>query len=174
MSTEQIDASFLGRESTLNLSGPWAGYWIGFLRLLTGFWFFHAGLHKYAVPEPFSAGWFVSQQGSIVSPIMNLFSSGIALEFVNVMIPFGELLIGLGLIVGALTRLAAFFGATLMFFFYFANQGWAHGFVNSDLMGLMLFMTVIVFGAGRVWGLDEYIEQQSVVENNPWLRYLLG
>jgi len=35
-------------------------------------------------------------------------------EFANVAVPWGELLIGLGLLVGALVRLAAFFGALMM------------------------------------------------------------
>jgi len=29
-------------------------------------------------------------------------------------------------------------------------------------------------GAGRIIGVDEYPESTSIVENNPWLRYLLG
>ena len=43
-------------------------------------------------------------------------------EIVNVAVPFGQVAIGLGLIVGLLTRLAAFFGALVMFLFYFGNR----------------------------------------------------
>jgi thiosulfate dehydrogenase [quinone] large subunit len=53
------------------------------------------------------------------------------------MIPVGETLIGLGLIVGGLVRLASFFGGVLMVFFYLGNASWSHGFVNGDLMGLL-------------------------------------
>jgi len=42
------------------------------------------------------------------------------------------------------------------------------------LMGLVLFVTIIVFGAGRVWGVDSYLETTDLVGNRPWLRYLLG
>ncbi|MFB6199198.1 MAG: DoxX family protein [Halobacteriaceae archaeon] len=172
--TEELQSTVLGRTSSLDLSGKLTGYWVAFLRLLTGWWFLHAGLHKYYTAEPFTAGWFLSQTGTIVSPVLNAFAGGGTETFVNYMIPLGEVLIGLGLIVGCLTRLAAFFGATLMFFFYFANEDWSHGFVNGDLMGLVLFITVIVFGAGRVWGIDEYLEDTAIVQSNQWLRYVLG
>lgn len=171
---QQLQTTVLGRQSTLDLSGKLTGYWVAFVRLLVGWWFLHAGLHKYMTPEPFSAGWFLGQGGTIVSPILNAFAGGATQGFVNFMIPLGELLIGLGLILGCLTRLAAFFGAFLMFFFYFANEAWKHGFVNGDLMGLVLFLTVIVFGAGRVWGVDEYLEDTEFVQSRQWLRYLLG
>jgi thiosulfate dehydrogenase [quinone] large subunit len=43
----------------------------------------------------------------------------------------------------------------------------------------MVFLTVAAFGAGRVLGLDAYIEQiqvggQALVEKFPKLRYVLG
>jgi thiosulfate dehydrogenase [quinone] large subunit len=56
----------------------------------------------------------------------------------------------------------------------FGNEAWRRGFVNGELLGLVLFITVIVVGAGRVWGLDQYLERTTFVESNPWLRYLLG
>jgi thiosulfate dehydrogenase [quinone] large subunit len=30
------------------------------------------------------------------------------------------------------------------------------------------------FGAGRILGLDAYLEDLEIVQSNPWLRYLLG
>jgi thiosulfate dehydrogenase [quinone] large subunit len=174
MATEDVRTNAFRDELSLSVSAAWAEYWIAFLRLITGWWFFHAGLEKYMAPEPFSAAWFVGQSGTIVSPLMSPFSSGAGLAFVNLMIPLGQVLIGLALMLGVLTRFAAFWGAFLMFFFYFVNQEWAFGFVNGNLMGLLLFVTVVVFGAGRVWGLDGYLERTDTVRNNPWLRYFLG
>jgi thiosulfate dehydrogenase [quinone] large subunit len=61
-----------------------------------------------------------------------------------------------------------------MTFFYLGNADWAHGYVNGDLMGLVLFVTVGVFAAGRIAGVDAYLEQTEFVRNNRVLRYLLG
>lgn len=171
----QVDTRFLGTTVEWSLSGPWTAYWMLFLRLVTGWWFFHSGLDKFVAEEPFDAtGWLLGPASeSILAPVTTWFGQNAA-WFVNFTIPAGELLIGLALLVGAVLRLAAFFGAFLMTFFYFGNADWEHGFVNGDLMGLLLFVTVIVFAAGRVWGLDAYLEDTATVRNNPWLRYLLG
>lgn len=170
-----IETRLFGEDASLSLSWPWAAYWIAFLRVLVGTLFLHAGMDKFLADQPFDAGWWLTGPASegILGPVMVWFGQN-APWIVNVMIPLGELLIGLGLIVGALTRLASFFGAVLMFFFYFGNAEWEHGFVNGDLLTLVLFITLIVFGAGRIWGFDAYLERTATVRENPWLRYFLG
>lgn len=100
-------------------------------------------------------------------------------EFVNVAVPWGEAAIGLGLIVGLLTHLAAFFGALLMLLFYFGNWDMAHGPINADFMYMLVFLSVTAFGAGRILGLDSYVEQyeidgQPLVERYPFAEYVLG
>lgn len=164
----------LGRGYTLELSEKVTGYWFLFLRLLVGWWFLHEGLNKYATPGAFSAGWFLEKTGTLVSPVLNAFAGGSSEAAINVIVPLGEVLIGVGLILGALTRSAAFFGAVMMFFFYFGGEHWRRGLVNGELLGLLLFVTIILVGAGRVWGVDAYLEQTTIVRNRPWLRYLLG
>ncbi|MFB6251376.1 MAG: DoxX family membrane protein [Halobellus sp.] len=159
-----------------DLQGTLAGYWVAVLRVVTGYWFLHAGVTKYLAAEPFSAqGWLVNATGG--SPITGFFvwagQTPWMLEFANVMIPLGETLIGLGLVVGALVRLASFFGAFLMVFFYLGNAAWSHGLVNGDLMGLLLFVTLGIFGAGRVLGLDSVIEEMDFADNRI-AKYVLG
>jgi len=169
-----LDLRVLGRQWTLDLSGELTGYWLLFLRLLVGWWFLHEGLNKYATPGPFRAGWFLEKTGTIVSPVLNAFAGGATEAAVNVLIPMGEVLIGLGLVLGCLLRLASFSGAFMMFFLYFGEESWRRGLVNGDLFGLVLFLTLVVFGAGRIWGIDARIERTTFVENHPWVRYLLG
>ena len=176
--TESVNARLLGTEGTFNVSGSWLGYWLVFLRLIAGWWLLHAGLDKIWA-WPFDASWFVggAAQGTILAPFVTLFADGAALTFVNFAIPIGQTLIGLGLIVGCLTRAAAFFGAVLMMFFYFINGyggGWAHGLVTGDLLGLMIFGTIAALGAGRVLGIDAYLAKTDLFQNNPKLRYFIG
>jgi thiosulfate dehydrogenase [quinone] large subunit len=169
-----LSLMILGRGYTLELSEKVTGYWFLFLRLLVGWWFLHEGLNKYATPGAFSAGWFLEKTGTLVSPLLNAFAGGPTEATINVIVPLGEVLIGVGLILGALTRSAAYFGAVMMFFFYFGGEHWRRGLVNGELLGLLLFVTIILVGAGRVWGVDAYLEQTTIVRNRPWLRYLLG
>jgi thiosulfate dehydrogenase [quinone] large subunit len=174
MATREIDTNVLGNEVSFQFSGPWSAYWLFFLRVLTGWWMLHAGLTK-LLAGPFSSGGYLefATAGTVVGPVTVWIAQN-AVWLPNMLIPIGEFLIGLGVLVGCFTRLASFFGAFLMLFFYFGNSGWAHGMFSGDMMGMLLFMTLAVFGAGRVWGLDQYIEKMSFVRNNRWLRYLLG
>jgi len=173
-----VDTRLLGRDVSFTLAEPWLAYWLVMLRLVAGWWLLHAGLDKF-LAWPFNAGWFVggAAAGTSVGPFVTLFADGAALTFVNLAIPIGQTLIGLGLIVGALTRTAAFFGALLMMFFYFINGetgGWAHGVVTGELLGILIFGMIATLGAGRVLGLDAYLVKSRIVRNNPRLRYLMG
>ncbi|ELZ97218.1 DoxX protein [Haloferax mediterranei ATCC 33500] len=153
------------------------GYVLVLTRLITGYWFLNAGVSKLMGPEAFDAsGWMI--HGTEGAPIHGFLvwaaNTPWLLEFTNVMIPAGEFLIGLGLLVGALVRLAAFFGGVLMVFFYLGNADWGHGYVNGDLFGLMLFVIVGTLAAGRILGLDAIIETLAFVRQRPVLKYLLG
>jgi thiosulfate dehydrogenase [quinone] large subunit len=155
------------------------GYLTVFLRLITGYWFLNAGVNKFAVlsGEPFNAaGWLMN--GTTASPVHGFFvfaaETPWLLEFTNLAIPVGQTLIGLGLIMGAFTRLAAFWGAFLMVFFYLGNASWAHGYVNGDLFGFLMFAIVATLAAGRILGVDQMLEKTALVEKYPALKYLLG
>mgnify|MGYP002761273718 FL=1 len=168
----------LGNAVGFDLNGTLAGYWAAALRIITGYWFLNAGVTKFAfvAGEPFDASGYLLN-GTAGSPIHGFFvwaaQTPWLLELTNVVIPVGEALIGLGLLVGGLVRLASFFGGVLMVFFYLGNASWSHGVVNGDLMGLLLFVTVGVLGAGRVLGLDALLEQTDVGSSRA-ARYLLG
>src|SRR6056297_232851 len=176
MTTNQTTA-LLGARYDFDDADTVASYTMLLVRLVVGYWFLHAGWTKFAfvAGEPFSAAGYLA---NAESPIAWLFAivaeTPWLLEFTNFMIPLGEFLIGLGILLGALTRLAAFFGGFLMVLFYLGNADWAHGYVNGDLMGLLLFAIVGIFATGRVLGIDGFIEDTEFVRQRPWLRYLLG
>jgi thiosulfate dehydrogenase [quinone] large subunit len=70
----------------------------------------------------------------------------------NYAIIFGELLIGLGLLVGGLTAIAAFFGMLMNFTFLFA------GSVSSNPTFIILGLLIIVgWRVAGWWGLDRFI-----------------
>ena len=154
------------------------------LRLMMGYAFAYSGFTKITAAEPFSAGGYLANVAATNgNPLAELFawmgSTPWFVEFANVAVPWGELFIGLGLLVGAVVRLAAFFGALMMFMFYFGNWDIAHGVINGDFAYMLVFLAVAAFGAGRILGLDQYIEQyevggEALVERYPVLEYILG
>ena len=153
------------------------------LRLMMGYAFLNAGLSKLLGPEPFSAQGYLLHGVAEASPLVGMYawmgSTPWFVDVVNVAVPFGQVAIGLGLLVGFMTRLAAFFGALMMFLFYFGNWSVEHGLVNGDFAYLLVFLAVAAFGAGRILGLDSYVEQYEVggvplIEKYPALDYVLG
>ncbi|MFC4356989.1 DoxX family protein [Halobium salinum] len=172
--TTTRQATWFGRTVDFDYADSVAAYTVVLLRLVTGYWFLHAGYTKFGSFD--ASGWLVN--ATAASPIHGFLAwagqTPWMLEFTNFAIPTGEFLIGLGLIVGALVRLAAFFGGVLMVFFYLGNADWAHGYVNGDLFGLLMFVVVGVFAAGRIFGLDAMLEATEFVRQRPALRYLLG
>ena len=163
-------------ETEFALDGPWATYWIAFLRVVTGWWFFHAGITKIienGLSFTYGSAYMQQMSGTALGGIPVWMGNNLA-WLIEPGVPLFETLIGLALMAGAVTRLAAFGGVIFMVLFWIGNAGFGNGVVNSDLMGLLLFLTVIVLAAGRYYGLDALIEETEVVKQNPKLRYLLG
>jgi len=174
MSTQS--ATRLSGAFEFTLDGELQGYWIAFLRLVTGWWFFHAGVTKLiedGLAFTYGPAYLKGMTGTALGPIPVWMGENLA-PLIQAGVPLGETAIGLGLMVGALVRLAAFFGVFFMTLFWVGNAGFGHGLVNSDLMGLLLFATVIVFAAGRHYGLDAILERTEFVQRRPRLKYLLG
>jgi len=153
------------------------------LRLMIGLAFFQSGLDKVLSGSFSAAGYLQNAPPANGSPVADLFvamgSTPWFVELVNVAVPWGEVLIGLGVIVGGLTRLASFFGAFMMLLFYLGNWDISHGYINGDFAYMLVFLSVAAFGAGRILGVDQYIEAydvggETLIERYPWMRYLLG
>jgi thiosulfate dehydrogenase [quinone] large subunit len=146
------------------------------LRVITGWWFFHAGVTKLiedGLAFTYGPSYLQGMTGTALGPIPVWMGNNLA-WLIEPGVPLFETLIGLALIAGALTRLAAFGGTIFMVLFWLGNADFAHGVVSGDFMGLLLFMTVMLLAAGRHYGLDAIIEKTRFVEQHPRLRYLLG
>jgi len=156
------------------------------LRAMIGGMILFAGLGKFAFVsgEAFDASGYLVHAPDAASPVSGLYAAmgqtAWFVEFANVFVPVTQVLIGLALIAGAFVRLAALGGATQMMLFYLG--GWEGEFLalfDSTLIYAIVFLTVAAFGAGRILGLDAYIETlevggEALVEKFPALRYVLG
>ncbi|TJY41136.1 DoxX family membrane protein [Cohnella pontilimi] len=141
----------------------WAAAAITLLRIYVGWQWIDAGWHK--LSGGFDAGGFLKgavgkpvadhATNAVLFPNFTYFLEHFALpnvKVINVMIPLGEFLIGLGLILGGLTLTAAFFGMMLNFMFLMA------GTVSTNPWLLLLGFIVFTAGAnaGR-FGIDAYL-----------------
>ena len=141
----------------------WAAVAITLLRIYVGWEWMHHGWEK--MTGGFDATGFLNNAVTkpvadratqeVLFPNYTYFIEHFALpnvKLINFLIPVGEFLIGVGLIVGGLTLTAAFFGMLLNFLFLFA------GTVSTNPWLLLLGMIIFVAGAnaGR-FGIDTYV-----------------
>lgn len=159
-----------------DLDRPVTAYWLAILRVLTGWWFFHAGVTKLiedGLAYSYGPAYMQQMTGTALGPIPVWMGNNLA-WLIAPGVPLFETLIGLALMAGLLTRLASVGGVFFMTLFWIGNAGFGHGLVSGDFMGLLLFMTVLVLGAGRYYGLDAIVEKTRFVQQRPKLKYLLG
>lgn len=105
--------------------------------------FLNGAIAKAGGDHPAVASWWGSFLDSVALPNAGLFSF---------MVSWGELLVGVGLILGCLTTAAVFFGMMMNFAFLFS------GTVSSNALMVLISIFIIVAGknAGR-FGVDHYV-----------------
>ncbi|MCL6570661.1 MAG: DoxX family protein [Bacillus sp. (in: Bacteria)] len=132
------------------------------IRLYLGYSWFTAGYHK--LVDGFDASGYL--KGSIANPVKGPegdmvfgwyvnFLKDFALpniDVFNVLVPWGETLIGLGLILGCFTTVAMFFGLVMNFSFFLA------GTVSHNPRDIFFGFIILTAGynAGRI-GLDRWV-----------------
>ncbi|WP_458186147.1 DoxX family protein [Haladaptatus sp. NG-WS-4] len=188
MATKQIKSeanTFESKVGGLTVRGEahsLSAWFVLALRLMMGYAFLHAGWVK-IMESGWSATGYLTNAVPEASPFYGTFqwmgTTAWFADFLAIAVPWGELLIGVALLVGAFVRLAAFWGAFMMLMFYFGNWEIEHGIINGDFAYMLVFLAVAAFGAGHILGLDTLIEQyeirgEALVERYPVLRYVLG
>ena len=133
-----------------------------FARLYLGWEWLSSGWGK-ITGEGFSAAKFLEKavttpvvsKEEIIYPTYTAFLKNFALpnvDLFNSLIPYGEFLVGLGLILGALTTAAGFFGMVMNFAFLFAG--------TVSVNPWLILFTVFIMVAGRnagYFGLDRFL-----------------
>ena len=145
------------------------------MRLTMGWIFVYAGFDK--LINGFSAEGFLvhATRGPLAGWFQSLGENQAALDVINPMVVWGEILIGLALVFGVTTRLAAFWGATMMFMFYIAQLPPEHNpFMEYYLVYILVLGVIGALGAGRILGLDAVIERLPFVRRIPGASYFLA
>jgi thiosulfate dehydrogenase [quinone] large subunit len=163
------------------------------LRLIVGWVFLFAGVEKLldleGTGKPFSAFGFLkfatagtwpgAAENAVVNPThdfwVGLTTNAAAMQFINFIVPVGEVLIGAALILGLATRFASVAGALMMGLFFVAAWDFGHGIVNEHFVYGAVTLVLGYARAGEIYGLDGYIERTTrVLQRAPLLRYVMG
>ena len=145
----------------LRLTMGWIFVWSGFDKLIRGF----------------SAEGFLlhATKGPLSGTFQNIAENATALNVIEQLVIWGEILIGIALIFGILTRFAAFWGAIMMLLFYVAQLPPEHNpFMEYYLIYILVLAALGALGAGRIMGLDALIGRQPLVRRIPGVAFLLG
>ena len=153
------------------------------LRSVLGLGFLFAGLEKLLLP-PFSAAGFLTKStggnwlGTTgINPThdfwVSLGGNPTAVSIINFLVVYGEIAIGVALILGLATRFAAVCGALMMGLFFVAQMSFATGPFNNQLMYALVAGVIAYVGAGA-YALDSVVEKLAITQRIPVVKYALG
>lgn len=147
------------------------------LRFLIGWHLLYEGISKILNPNWTSAG-FLKESQWIMSGVSKwIVSNPEVLKVVDILNTWGLIAIGLGLILGLFTRVAAISGAILLLV-YFMNNAPITGIeysiptegnnliVNRTLIEAVALFTLAVFPTGSFFGLDTLFDKSKPKKNN--------
>lgn len=132
------------------------------LRLYTGIAFFLMGWGK--ITEGFditqSLNFFMQRSHEFYKPFLESFVLTNP-DLFNILIPYGELLAGIGLIIGLFTPLAAV-GVMLMTLNFMLLKGaWFWQASSNDAAFFFIALALLLGAAGRMMGVDQMLAQKS-------------
>jgi thiosulfate dehydrogenase [quinone] large subunit len=112
-----------------------------------------------------SLGWpFVTgeiAEGTIFNPTQSFWAgmadNGTAMTVINLLVPWGQIGIGVSLILGLLTRFGAAMGTLMMLFFFVAAWDFEFGIVNQHLTYTLVTFFLGYIGSGNFYGLDRSV-----------------
>lgn len=181
METRTLETEILGRSVEFDYAEHWVGYSILAMRIGMGWIMLQGGLTKIFDPSWTAARYLNNVPAG--NPLTSVWSAMAGVPMVDQLVVWGLVLTGIGLMAGALFRWSAFWAAVMNALFWASSleggimQGLpvAHGWVvDSHIVYIALLLGLGAFGAGRLVGVDEYLEEIEFVENHPKLKYLLG
>ena len=142
------------------------------IRIAMGWLMLEAGLRK-LLSGDFSAESFLTRAAG---PFANLFHSlannTSILPLINNLVMWGELAIGIALVLGILIRFTSFWGAVMMLLYYLTSLPPATGWITQQVIFILIFIMFMVTGVGYLLGIDSFARKYEI--DRHWFRFLLG
>ena len=126
------------------------------LRLVIGYHFLFEGIDKLVSPN-WSSAPFLLQSNWLFSDFFHFLASNeTLLAFVDILNIWGQILIGISLILGLYSFMAALFGAVLILSYYIAIPPFieSYSFIDKNLFELFGLIIIALFPTSNLFGLD--------------------
>ena len=142
--------------------------WLTFLRLAIGWHFLYEGLAKLVNPNWSSVSYLMDSGGFMKQFFFNLAANPDVLKIIDLLNIWGLILIGLGLMLGAFTRVAIISGMVLLAFYYFSHPPFvgiryslpsdgSYLIINKIFIEFVALAVLFVFPTWKEFGLDRLI-----------------
>lgn len=139
---------------------------LALLRVLIGWHFLYEGLAKLLKSNWSAVGFLQQARGPLAGFFHWLAGNPEVLRYVDLMNIWGLILIGLGLMLGCLTRTASGAGLLLILLYYFCNPPFVGYFyslpsegnyiiINKNLVEAAALLVTLALGSGRFYGIDQ-------------------
>jgi thiosulfate dehydrogenase [quinone] large subunit len=124
-----------------------------------------------------TGSWLGSSPTAVVNPTHGFWASlavpGTLLTIIDSLVVFGEVAIGVALILGLATRFAAVMGVLLMTLLYVSAWSFGNGPFNEQFFYGLIALVIAYVGAGA-YALDTVLAKSPVVQRIPVVKYALG
>lgn len=141
---ENLYASFILTVLRIYLGWIWLG--AGFKKITGGFdatGFIQGAIQKATGERPAVQSWWADFLTGFALPNVKLF---------NILVPWGEFLVGIGLLLGTFTTFAVLMGLVMNFSYMFSGTT----STNPQMVLMEIFILVAAFNAGKI-GLDRWV-----------------
>jgi len=138
------------------------------LRVLIGWHFLYEGLYKVISPAWSSRSYLESSTGPFASVFRSLAESEALLQVADFLNIWGLVLIGLCIFIGLFSKMSAYLGMILLFFYYISFPPFGDAYsaayvdgnywiVNRNLIEIVSLFILVVFPSSHITGLDRFI-----------------
>ena len=138
------------------------------LRVLIGWHLLYEGIAKLMNPHWSAAGFLLESKWIFAGIFKAIAENPSVLSVVNVLNTWGLILIGIGLIMGCLTRIATVTGIILISLYYLCNPPLTglyyaipsegnYLIVNKNLIEIAALFVLLLFPTGHIIGFDRFI-----------------
>lgn len=143
-------------------------FWLVLLRLLIGWHFLYEGVVKLISPGWSASPYLMDSQGFLSSFFHSIASNQAVLSVVNNINIYGLIFVGLGLILGCLSRYASIGGVIFLAMYYLSHAPFigaeymmptegSYLWVDKNLIEIGALMVLIYFPTSQIIGFDRYI-----------------
>jgi thiosulfate dehydrogenase [quinone] large subunit len=140
------------------------------LRVMIGWHFLYEGMTKLINPNWSAASFLLESKWIFAGIFKGIAGNPSVLSIVNILNTWGLILIGLGLILGFLTRTATGAGMGLILLYYICNPPFTglyyaipsegnYLIVNKNLIEMAALFVLLLFPTGHIIGLDRFIHK---------------